>query len=131
MDLNDLKSGMEFGPYEIALSEVDASSYVSATGDETCRQDFGGAHPLHLDAYVLSQLISEIGIVEQQIETIHAGQQMTINRPVPVDSPVLANSVLKSCSNRRGTIWAVFETTFDDPNGGIIAKSSSTIILMP
>ena len=81
MNLDDLKSGQPFGPYAIELPKADVDAYISATGDDISIHDFGGnIHPLHLDAYVLSRLIAEIGIVENRIETVHAGQQMTVHR---------------------------------------------------
>ena len=131
-DLENLKSGMGFGPYVIEMSQPDALAYISATGDEDAGHDFGGyVHPLHLDAFVLSRLIEELGIVENRIETIHAGQQMTVHGRVMPGDMTIANATLKSCSNRRGSIWAVFETVFTDESANRVAESSSTIIMMP
>ncbi len=132
MNLEDLKSGQLFGPYAIELTKVDADDYVWATGDEATPHKFGGnVHPLHLDAFVLSRLIADIGIVENRIETVHAGQQMTVHREVAPSENIVANATLKSCSNRRGSIWAIFETEFLDHSGAAVAESSSTIIMMP
>jgi hypothetical protein len=132
MDLSELESGLEFGPYVIDLSQADVSAYIDATGDGSASQVFGGhVHPLHLDAFVLSRLIEEIGIVENRIETVHAGQQMTIHNEVWPGETIIANATLKSCSNRRGSIWAVFETAFTSESGKRVAVSSSTIIMMP
>ena len=80
---------------------------------------------------MLSRLIEEIGIVENRIETVHAGQQMTVHKQVWPGDLIVANATLKSCSNRRGSIWAIFETTFTDETGERVAVSSSTIIMMP
>lgn len=132
MDLSELESGMEFGPYVIDLTQADTDAYIDATGDSDGAKGFGGrVHPLHLDAFVLSRLIAEIGIVENRIETVHAGQQMTVYKQVWPGDLVVANSTLKSCSNRRGSIWAVFETTFTEETEDRVAVSSSTIIMMP
>ena len=132
MNLENLKSGQRFGPYPIDLTHPEADAYIAATGANSEPHDFqGGVHPLQLDAYVLSRLIAELGIVEDRIETVHAGQQMTVHRPVVAETSVTANPVLKSCSNRRGRLWAIFETDFIDGNGNAVAESSSTIILMP
>ena len=132
MNLDDLKSGQPFGPYAIELPKADVDAYISATGDDISIHDFGGnIHPLHLDAYVLSRLIAEIGIVENRIETVHAGQQMAVHRTVSPGETIVANATLKSCSNRRGSIWAIFETIFADDSGTKVAESSSTIIMMP
>ena len=132
MDLSDLKSGMGFGPYVIELSQSDTVAYINATGDDVAPHDFNGyIHPLHLDAFVLSRLIEEIGIVENRIETVHAGQQMTVHSQVMPGDMIVANATLKSCSNRRGSIWAVFETVFTDDSANRVAQSSSTIIMMP
>ena len=132
MNLDDLKSGQLFGPYPIEFSRSDADDYISATGDDPTPHDFGGnVHPLHLDAFVLSRLIADIGIVENRIETVHAGQQMTVHREVAPSENIVANATLKSCSNRRGSIWVIFETEFVDHSGAAVAESSSTIIMMP
>ncbi len=132
MELSDLESGLEFGPYVIDLSQPDSQAYIDATGDDDTPNAFGEhVHPLHLDAFVLSRLIAEIGIVENRIETVHAGQQMTVHRQIWPGDLIVANATLKSCSNRRGSIWAIFETTFTGENGERVAVSSSTIIMMP
>lgn len=132
MDLSELESGQGFGPYVIDLSQADADAYINATGDSSTPYNFDGhVHPLHLDAFVLSRLIEEIGIVENRIETVHAGQQMTVHRQVRSGDTVIANATLKSCSNRRGSIWAIFDTVFTDESANRVAASSSTIIMMP
>jgi len=132
MDIDELESGQAFGPYVIEISQPNADAYIVATGDSEELHDFAGnMHPLQLDAYVLSRLIAEIGIVENRIETVHAGQQMTVHRQATPGEMIIANSTLKSCSNRRGSIWAIFETTFVDEAGRRVAESSSTIIMMP
>ncbi len=132
MDLSELESGLGFGPYVIDLSQADVDAYIDATGDSSTSHNFGGhVHPLHLDAFVLSRLIEEIGIVENRIETVHAGQQMTAHSEVWPGETIIANATLKSCSNRRGSIWAVFETAFTNESGNRVAVSSSTIIMMP
>ena len=132
MDLSELESGQGFGPYVIDLSQADADAYINATGDGNAPHDFGGhLHPLHLDAFVLSRLIEEIGIVENRIETVHAGQQMTVHCQVRPGDTIIANATLKSCSNRRGSIWAIFDTVFTDESANRVATSSSTIIMMP
>ena len=96
-----------------------------------CMTFQGNSSPPTRCAYVLSRLIAEIGIVENRIETVHAGQQMTVHRQATPGEMIIANSTLKSCSNRRGSIWAIFETTFVDEAGRRVAESSSTIIMMP
>ena len=132
MKLDDLESGQVFGPYVIDISQAEAEAYISATGADEQAHDFAGnTHPLQLDAYVLSRLIAEIGIVENRIETVHTGQQMTVHHQVRPGDPVIASATLKSCSNRRGSIWAIFESTFTDESGRTVAESSSTIIMMP
>lgn len=130
--LKNLKAGQQFGPYRIAFGDSVSDAYKDATGDEDEPNGFQGTvHPLQLDAYVLSQLIAELGIVEDRIETVHAGQQMTVHRPVSAGTEITATALLKSFSNRRGTLWAIFETEFADADGDTVAESSSTIILMP
>ncbi len=130
--LENLKAGQQFGPYRIALDESVSDAYLAATGDGDASNRFQDAvHPLQLDAYVLSQLIAELGIVEDRIETVHAGQQMTVHRPVSSGTEITASALLKSFSNRRGTLWAIFETEFANADGETVAESSSTIIMMP
>ena len=132
MELSDLESGLGFGPYVVDLSQSESQEYIDATGDDDSQDGFGEyVHPLQLDAFVLSRLIEELGIVENRIETIHAGQQMTVNKQVWPGDLIIANATLKSCSNRRGSLWAVFETTFTDESGDRVAVSNSTIIMMP
>lgn len=80
---------------------------------------------------MLSRLIDELGIIEDRVETIHAGQQMTVHETISPGQTVTAITTLKSNTLRRGSIWANFETTYSDDQGNLIAESTSTIILMP
>ncbi len=132
VNLEELRAGLEFGPYEMVFTSEKSDAYLSATGADLVPHDFGtGLHPLQLDAYVLSQLIAELEIIPKQIETVHAGQQMTVHRAVRPGELISAKSILKSCSNRRGSIWAIFETGYRDENDALVAESSSTIIMIP
>ena len=132
MKLEELQSGQQFGPYRIDLARSETQAYIAATGDSQNPHTFpGNFHPLHIDAFVLSKLIAELGIVQDRIETIHAGQQMTVYKIINSETAITATARLKSVSNRRGSIWAIFETDFSDAHSDLVAQSSSTIILMP
>ena len=106
MDLDELEAGQAFGPYVIEISQPDADAYIAATGDSKEPHDFAGnMHPLQLDAYVLSRLIAEIGIVENRIETVHAGQQMTVHRqatPAKLSSLIPRSRVAQTVGEASG-----------------------------
>ena len=132
MDLSELAAGLGFGPYVIHLSQADADAYIKATSNGLTPYSFDSSvHPLHLDAFVLSKLIEDIGIVENRIETVHSAQQMTVHNKVWPGETIIANATLKKCSSRRGNIWTVFETVFTNESGNRVAASVSTIIMVP
>ena len=133
MKIDQLQAGHQFAPYKFVITDIESEAYKSATGDDANPQSFqsDATHPLHADAVMLSRLIDELGIIEDRIETIHAGQQMTIHKTISPGQTIIAITTLKSNTLRRGSIWANFETTYSDDQGNPIAESTSTIILMP
>ncbi len=132
MILATLQTGHEFGPYEFSISEEQASTYKSTTSESFSVDIFeDDVHPLHIDALTLARLISHLRIVEERIETIHAGQQMTVHRTVHPNETVIAHPILKSNALRRGSRWASFQTSYMGTQGDTIAESVSTIILLP
>lgn len=135
MKLDDISPGHQFGPYRFAISDTQAKSYAAATGPDDQKDvadPFQAAvHPLQIDAFVLKNLIAELGIIQDRIETIHAGQQMTVHRTVSPREQISAATTLKSNALRRGSRWATFATTYRDSEDAVIAESASTIILLP
>lgn len=131
LKLADLPVGHVFGPITISITEAQADAYRSATGGDTAPDVLSGiAHPLQLDAVAIANLISALGIVENRIETVHAGQQLTVHRAIKPGESVRCTSTLKSNNLRRGSRWANVQSTFTDANGETVAESASTLILI-
>jgi len=131
LNLADLSVGHVFGPISISVSYQQAEAYRSATGDKsTSDMSDGIVHPLQLDAAALANLISELGIVEQRIETVHAGQQLAVHRTAKPGETVTCVSTLNSNNLRRGSRWATIQSDFTSESGEPIAESSSTLIFL-
>ena len=131
LNLADLPVGHIFGPISITISAQQAEAYRSATGGESTPDLFNGiVHPLQLDATAIANLISELGIVERRIETVHAGQQLAVHRAPEPGETVTCVSTLKSNNLRRGSRWATIHSDFTSEGGELIAESTSTLILL-
>lgn len=132
LNLADLSIGHVFGPIEFAVSEQDAADYITATGGTDPSPTFSQVvHPLQLDAVAITNLIDALGIVENRIETIHAGQQMTVTKTVAPGEAVVCTSTLKSNNMRRESRWATIASHFTATDGTTIAETTSTLILLP
>ena len=131
MKLADLSVGYTFAPFGITISEQQSKAYRSATGSDPVSDTFDGiVHPLQLDAAALANLICELGIVEQRIETVHAGQQLSVHRASKPGEAIVCVSTLKSNNIRRGSRWTTIQSVFTTDDGEPIAESSSTLILL-
>ena len=131
MKLDHLNGGHQFEPYSFVIDGDSAQAYISATGESGGATPFQHSiHALQIDAAILSKLIDELGIIEDRIETIHAGQQMTVHQYAAPGDAITAQTTLKTNAVRRGSRWASFETKYSSNEGNLIAESSSTIILM-
>ena len=132
LNLADLPIGHVFGPIEFTLSESESADYMSATGGNEHHPTFSNiVHPLHLDAVAIANLIAALGIVENRIETIHAGQQMTVMKTVAPGETVRCTSTLKSNNMRRESRWATIASLFTATDGTTIAETVSTLIILP
>lgn len=131
LNLADLPVGYAFGPITITVTEAEAAAYRSATRGRIRSEALTDiVHPLQLDAVAIANLISSLGIVENRVETVHAGQQLTVHRAIKPDETVECVSTLKSNNLRRGSRWATVQSTFTDESGETIAESASTLILL-
>lgn len=131
LNLADLPVGHVFGPITISITEAQADAYRSATGGDTAPDALAGiVHPLQLDAVAIANLISALGIVAHRIETVHAGQQLTVHRAIEPGETIQCTSTLKSNNLRRGSRWANVQSSFTDANGETVAESASTLILL-
>lgn len=132
LNIADLEVGYEFEPFEFTVSEQGAADYKTATGDGSGLSPFEDiVHPLQLDAIAIANLLTQLGIVEERIETVHAGQQMTISATVNPGETVRCTSTLKSNNLRRSSRWATISSTFISATGQLVAESSSTLIILP
>ena len=131
LNLADLPVGHIFGPITITITEAEAAAYLSATRGRVRSEALTDiVHPLQLDAVSIANLISALGIIENRIETVHAGQQLTVHRAIKPGETVQCVSTLKSNNLRRGSRWATVESTFTDASGVTVAESASTLILL-
>ena len=131
MKLADLSVGYTFAPFGITISEQQSKAYRYATGSDPVSDTFDSiVHPLQLDAAALANLIKELGIVEQRIETVHAGQQLSVHRASKPGEAIGCVSTLKSNNIRRGSRWVTIQSVFTTDGSEPIAESSSTLILL-
>lgn len=132
LDLSLIEAGYEFPTLELVISDEAAAAYRAATGDPVAFEGFPDVvHPLQLDAAAIARLIEALGIVEGRLETVHAGQQMTLHRMPVVGERISCASRLVSNNLRRGARWATIESEFRAADGVLVAESSSTLILLP
>lgn len=132
LDLSQVEAGYEFPPLIIVIGDASASEYKAATGDPVAFEGFPDAmNPLQLDAAAIARLIAMLGIVEGKLETVHAGQQMTLHRMPQIGERITCHARLASNNVRRGARWATVASEFRDTGGALVAESSSTLILLP
>ena len=131
VNIADLPVGHVFPTFQVPVTRTSAEAYISATGGGASNNPFSnGVHPLQLDAAAIAELIRRLGIVENRIETVHAGQQMSVGRPLVPGENAYCTSTLTSNSVRRGARWATVKSVFQDSSGATVAESLSTLILV-
>jgi acyl dehydratase len=124
--LSTLQPGHRFGPYDVTLSPEHGALYAAAVGGEGTPVYAGALPPLAVIAAGLSRLIAELGM---GAGTVHAGQEVEFLRPVKPGEKVLAFAELKANSLRKDVRFATISTEFRDINGGLVATSSSTVMV--
>ena len=121
--------GHEFGPYDVTIPAERAIAYAKAVGGDES-PDYGDSlAPIMVVAAALTELIEDLGLFSGGLQTIHAGQEASWNRPVKIGEKVDAIGRLAANSVRRGNHFATVSVSYKDSTGSEIGTSSTTIIV--
>lgn len=121
--------GHEFGPYDVTIAAGRASAYAKAVGGDES-PDYGNhLAPMMVVAAALTSLIEDLELFSGDLQTVHAGQEVSWARAIVIGERVEATGRLKSSSTRRGNHFATIAVSYTDAAGIEIGTSSTTIIV--
>ena len=121
--------GHEFGPYEILIPAERAAAYARAVGGERSPDYGDNLAPMLVIAAALTELIEDLELFSDGLQTVHAGQEVRWNRAVKIGEIVEARGRLKASSVRRGNHFATITATYTDAAGIEVGTSATTIIV--
>jgi hypothetical protein len=121
--------GFEFGPYDVTIPAARAHAFAAAVGGDES-PDYGDSlAPTMVVAAALTELIEDLGLFSEGLETIHAGQEVSWVRQIEIGEKVEAVGRLTANSVRRGNHFATVTVSYTDSSGSEIGTSSTTIIV--
>jgi hypothetical protein len=121
--------GHEFGPYDVTIPTERANAYAKAVGGGES-PDYGDSlAPIMVVAAALTELIDDLGLFSDGLQTIHAGQEVNWARAVQIGEQVDATGRLSANSVRRGNHFATVSVSYKDSTGFEIGTSATTIIV--
>ncbi len=121
--------GHKFGPYDVTIPKARAQAYALAIGGNESPAYSDTLPPIMIIAAALTELIEELGLFSDGLQTVHAGQEVSWNRPVKVGEKVNALGQLTANSVRRGNHFATVQVSYSDLSDKEIGVSSTTIIV--
>ena len=124
--LGDLEAGHQFEDQSFTIDSEMAVAYAKAVGDESRLAAEGKVPPMAVIALGLSQVIEALKLGGG---TVHASQEVEYTAPAQLDQPIVATTILKGNSVRRGSRFATVETTFTSRSGAGIARAISMVIV--
>ncbi|NQW19002.1 MAG: MaoC family dehydratase N-terminal domain-containing protein [Chloroflexi bacterium] len=124
--LGNLEPGHRFEDQSFTIDRETATSYANAVGDESTLAIEGKVPPMAVIALGLSQVIEALALGGG---TVHASQEVEYTAPAELDQPIVASTVLKGNSVRRGSRFATVETTFSSTSGDSLARAVSMVIV--
>ena len=80
------KPGKTYGPYQLSVTKKQSESYYSSLGSK----NFNSLPPLIYVTLALTELINETGIISKDLETVHAGQEVTWEKPMKAGEKIVA-----------------------------------------
>jgi len=123
--LANYQPGHVFDDHEFEITAAEAKAYAYAVGDSSPGALDGKIPPMLLIATGLSRVIEAL---ELGGGTIHASQEVKFVRPVNPGENIVARTILRGNSVRRGSRFATVETEFL-ANGKQVASSVSMVIV--
>lgn len=123
--LADYQPGHVFDDHSFEITVAEASAYADAIGDSSPAASEGKIPPMLLIATGLSRVIEAL---ELGGGTIHASQEVNFGRPVSPGEKIVARTILRGNSVRRGSRFATVETEFLAA-GRHVASSVSMVIV--
>ena len=124
--LGALEPGHHFEDQSFTIDSEMAVAYAKAVGDESQLAAEGKVPPMAVIALGLSQIIEALKLGGG---TVHASQEVEYTAPAQLDQPIVATTVLKGNSVRRGSRFATVVTTFKTTSGDGIARAISMVIV--
>ena len=124
--LGALKPGHQFDNQSFTIDSEMAVAYAKAVGDKSQLAVEGKVPPMAVIALGLSRVIESLKLGGG---TVHASQEVEYSAPVKLDQPIVASTVLKGNSMRRGSRFTTVETTFTSTSGDGIARAVSMVIV--
>jgi hypothetical protein len=124
--LGTLEPGHQFEDQSFTIDPDMASAYAKAVGDQSQLAVEGKVPPMAVIALGLSKVIEALALGGG---TVHASQEVEYTAAAQLDQPIVASTVLKGNSVRRGNRFATVETTFTSTSGNGIARAVSMVIV--
>ena len=121
--------GHEFGPYHVTIPFERASAYAKAVGGNESPDYGNNLAPMMVIAAALTELINDLGLFTGDLQTVHAGQEVSWERKIEIGDKVEASGRLTASSVRRGNHFATIAISYTDAAGTEIGTSSTTIIV--
>ena len=124
--LGALEPGHQFEDQSFTIDAEMAVAYAKAVGDESQLAAEGKVPPMAVIALGLSQVIEALKLGGG---TVHASQEVEYTAAAQLNQPIVATTILKGNSVRRGSRFATVETTFSSRSGAGIARAVSMVIV--
>ena len=118
------KPGKTYGPYQLSVTKKQSESYYSSLGSK----NFNSLPPLIYVTLALTELIKETGIISKDLETIHAGQEVTWEKPMKAGENIVAQGTLKSNIIRKDIRFAKIVVIYTKDSVQIGPSATSIII---
>jgi len=127
--IKSVETGHSFGPYDVTISPERSASYNQAVGGDES-PDYGiSLAPMMTVAAALTELIEDLGLFSEGLQTVHAGQEASWIRSINAGEQITATGTLASSSMRRGSKFATVKVEYTDADGSKVGDSSTTIIV--
>ena len=127
--LSHLPKGHRFSDTSFQLTEEDVSRYLDATEDaNTLYLERHLAPPLAVAARALGALLET---VELSAGTLHTGQEVRVQRGVPIDAMLTLTGRIAQRSERAGLIISIIEFEVTEAGSDSPALVGRTTVMGP
>lgn len=118
------KLGKTYGPYQLSVTKKQSESYYSSIGSK----NFNSLPPLIYVTLALTELINETGIISKDLETVHAGQEVTWEKPMKAGEKIVAQGTFKSNNLRKDIRFAKITVIYTKDSVQIGTSTTNIII---